>query len=106
MEKRNMRLFQRITSPLWKWGTIALAVIFIVCNVFLLASVDSDQGEVKESVAMIDHLNELRKSVRSLSRSLIDQPSRADDPWIDLVNDYEITLSGINYKKAEAIGFL
>jgi PAS domain S-box-containing protein len=88
------RLFD-LTSPVWKWSTLLLAFLFITCNIILLTSVEQQQHSVRSNVEAISKLNDLRRSVRFLSRELIGE-DRKEGTWDSLFAAYNYQRSQVN----------
>lgn len=90
-----------MTSPFWKWGTLFIALIFIGCNVLLLMKVGSEQQEVRMNADAISNLSQLHRSVRSLTRVLMESPGNTGQ-WEQLYTGYERASARINMEEAAA----
>ena len=90
----------RFTSHVWKWGTLFIGCVFIICSIYLLMRVNEEQKQVIRNVQSISTLNKLKKSIRSLSRVLIESDTVQSASWPVLYDNYERSRANIDMDHA------
>jgi PAS domain S-box-containing protein len=81
----------RLTSSIWTWGPIALALLFVSWGIALFASARNDQRQLHHNVTFVTSLHQLITATRELGSA-----HAADDAaWTERENHYRLRREGV-----------
>ena len=94
-------------SPLWWWGILVLALLFISWSVSLILSVTRLQDEASRNVALINKFNSVEQTIRTLEDSMASNGEHlalSSDSWQQVITSYRTNLQQLTADERSQLG--